>query len=177
MSLYKKMIDEAIGATLAVYGVIKEKRGGAFKLTDCKPYVDAVNAMTPGEGQSKEVIDLHVQSVNAHYDILCSLTDTIRPEDDPFVEHYQTPPILEILYDEDAAFKASMDTFINAIAENQAMVGLESVRRYGGMYGMTCVVDFAFQPAPYPTLSIVSCNPSPFPRTIKGPFCPPNPGA
>ncbi len=152
MSLYKKMIDEAIGATLAVYGVIKEKRGGAFKLTDCKPYVDAVNAMTPGEGQSKEVIDLHVQSVNAHYDILCSLTDTIRPEDDPFVEHYQTPPILEILYDEDAAFKASMDTFINAIAENQAMVGLESVRRYGGMYGMTCVVDFAFSAGSVPNL-------------------------
>ena len=37
MSLYKKMIDEAIGATMAVYGVIKEKRGGTFKLTDCKP--------------------------------------------------------------------------------------------------------------------------------------------
>ncbi len=152
MSLYKKMIDEAIGATLAVYDVIKEKRGGAFKLTDCKPYVDAVNAMKPAEGQSKEVIDLHVQSVNAHYDILCSLTDTIRPEDDPFVEHYQTPPILEILYAEDAEFKASMDTFIDAIAANKAMIGLESVRRYGGMYGMTCVVDFAFSAGSVPNL-------------------------
>ena len=96
MTIYKKMIDEAVGATKAVFSVIKEKRGGAFKLTDCKPYVDAVNTMKPGDGQSKEVIDLHVQSVNAHYDILVGLTDTIRPEDDPFVEHYQTPPILEI---------------------------------------------------------------------------------
>lgn len=144
MALYKKMIDEAVGATLAVYGVIKEKRGGEFKLTDCKPYVDAVNKMTAGEGQSQEVIDLHVQSVNAHYDILCGLTDTIRPEDDPFVEHYQTPPILEILCEEDAGFKKSLDTFIEAIGANQALVGLEAVRRYGGMYGLTCVVDFAF---------------------------------
>jgi len=144
MAIYEKMINEAVGATKAVFSVIKEKRGGSFKLTDCKPYVDAVNTMAPAEGQSKEVIDLHVQSVNAHYDILLGLTDTIRPEDDPFVEHYQTPPILEILYDEDPAFKKSMWKFIDAIAENKALMGRESVRRYGGMYGLTCVVDFAY---------------------------------
>jgi hypothetical protein len=144
MAVYKKMIDEGVGATKAVFGVIKEKRGGTFKLTDAKPYVDAVNKMKPGDGQSKEVIDLHVKSVNAHYDILCGLTDTIRPEDDPFVEHYQTPPILEILYDEDPDFKKSMWKFIDAIGANKALIGREAVRRYGGMYGLTCVVDFAF---------------------------------
>ncbi|MBL3593406.1 MAG: DUF2193 domain-containing protein [Synergistaceae bacterium] len=143
MSIFEKMVNEAIGATLSVYGVIKEKRGGIFKLTDAKPYVDAVNKMVVAEGQKKEVIDLHVQSVNAHYDILCSLTDTIRPEDDPFVEHYQTPAILEVLYELDPEFKKSMWKFIDAIAANKALVGLESVRRYGGMYGPTCVVDFA----------------------------------
>ena len=143
MAVYKKMIDEAVGATKSVFGVIKEKRGGTFKLTDCKPYVDAVNKMKPGDGQSKEVIDLHVQSVNAHYNILLGLTDTIRPEDDPFVEHYQTPPILEILYDLDPGFKKSMWKFIDALAANQALIGREAVRRYGGMYGPTCVVDFA----------------------------------
>jgi hypothetical protein len=144
MSVYEKMINEAVGATKAVFGVIKEKRGGTFKLTDCKPYVAAVNAMKPAGGQSKEVFDLHVQSVNAHYEILVGLTDTIRPEDDPFVEHYQTPPILEILYAEDPKFKASMWKFIDAIAANKALIGVEAVRRYGGMYGLTCVVDFAF---------------------------------
>jgi hypothetical protein len=30
MSLYKKMIDEAVGATKSVYGVLKEKRGGTL---------------------------------------------------------------------------------------------------------------------------------------------------
>ena len=152
MAIYEKMINEAVGATKAVFSVIKEKRGGTFKLTDCKPYVDAVNEMAPAEGQSKEVIDLHVKSVNAHYDILVGLTDTIRPEDDPFVEHYQTPPILEILYEEDASFKDSMWKFIDAIAENKALVGRESVRRYGGMYGLTCVVDFAYSCGSVPAL-------------------------
>jgi hypothetical protein len=152
MSLYKKMIDEAVGATKSVYGVLKEKRGGTFKFTDCKPYVDAVNTMKPGEGQSKEVFDLHVQSVNAHYEILVGLTDTIRPEDDPFIEHYQTPPILEILYEADPSFKKSMWKFIDAIAQNKALVGRESIRRYGGMYGMTCVVDFAMSVGSVPNM-------------------------
>jgi hypothetical protein len=144
MSLYEKMVNEAIGAATSVLGVIKEKRGGTFKIKDAKPYVDAVNAMEPGEGQSQEVFDLHVESVNAHYDALMELTDTIRPEDDPFVEHYQTPPILEILYDEDPEFKDSMWKFIDAVEERKSLIGLDAVRRYGGMYGMTCVVDFAF---------------------------------
>jgi hypothetical protein len=144
MSVYEKMVNEAVGAAKSVLGVIREKRGGTFKIADAKPYVDAVNAMKPGDGQSKEVFDLHVESVNAHYNILMGLTDTIRPEDDPFVEHYQTPPILEILYDVDPDFKASMWKFIDAIAANKSLIGLDAVRRYGGMYGMTCVVDFAF---------------------------------
>jgi hypothetical protein len=152
MAVYEKMINEAVGATKSVFGVIKEKRGGTFKLTDAKPYVDAVNKMKPGGGQSKEVIDLHVQSVNAHYDILVGLTDTIRPEDDPFVEHYQTPPILEILYDEVPDFKKSMWKFIDAIAANKALIGLEAVRRYGGMYGPTCVVDFAMSVGSVPNV-------------------------
>jgi len=141
--IYEKMVNEAVGAAKADFGVIKVKRGGPFKFPDCKPYVDAVNRMKPGTGQSKEVFALHVQSVNAHYDILTGLTDTIRPEDDPFIEHYQTPPILEILYAEDKGFKASMWKFIDALAENKALIGREAVRRYGGMYGPTCVVDFA----------------------------------
>ena len=53
--------------------------------------MDVVNQMTVADGQSKSVIDLHVDSVNTHYNTLVNLTDTIRPEDDPFVEHYQTP--------------------------------------------------------------------------------------
>ena len=152
VTLIEKMLNEAIDATKSVFLVIKEKRGGQFRLDDCKPYVDAVNKMSVGEGQCKEVIDLHVQSVNAHYEILKGLTDYIRPEDDPFVEHYQTPPILEILYEEDPDFKKSMDKFIEAIGENRALIGREAARRYGGMYGPTCVVDFAMSVGSVPNL-------------------------
>ncbi|KKM08949.1 hypothetical protein SY88_21050 [Clostridiales bacterium PH28_bin88] len=146
MSVYEKMVNEALAAQKADLAVIKAKRGTDFKIEDARTYVDAVNGMKAGEGQKAEVIALHVDSVNAHYEILSELTDTVRPEDDPFVEHYQTPAILEILYRLDPAFRASMEKFIKAIEANEALIGREAIRRYGGFYGPTCVVDFAFCP-------------------------------
>jgi len=155
-AILAKMIAEAAAAADADLGVIGKKRGGAFKFTDAKPYVDAVNGMKPGAGQSKEVFDLHVQSVNAHYNILneISVNNTIRPEDDPFVEHYQTGPILELLYEANPDFKKSMWKFVDALStpENKALIGREAVARYGGMYGLTCVVDFAFSVGSVPNL-------------------------
>ena len=152
MNLQEKMVKECIAAARADYSVIKEKRGGAFKITDAKPYVDAVNGMKAIEGQSKEVMDLHVQSVNAHYEILKSITDTIRPEDDPFIEHHQTPPLMELLFEMEPSFKKSTEKFVDAIAANKALIGLEAVRRYSGMYGPTCVVDFGFSVGSVPNV-------------------------
>ncbi len=42
--------------------------------------------------------------------------------------------------------------FIDALGKNKALIGLESVRRYGGMYGLTCVVDFALSVGSVPNL-------------------------
>lgn len=140
-----KMVKEAVAAVKAPRDVVKEKRGTNFTIEDAQPYVDAVNAMEPAGKQSEEIYDLHKKSVNIHYDILKEIAKdkTIRPEDDPFVEHYQTPPILEILYDAVPEFRESMEKFIDAIGKNEAFLGKYAVKRYGGMFGMTCVVDFA----------------------------------
>ncbi|HTX61346.1 MAG TPA: DUF2193 domain-containing protein, partial [Methanobacterium sp.] len=144
--LYKKMVKEAIMAQKADVSTVKKYRGQEFKIEHTKPYMDVANKMEAVEGQSQSVLDLHKNSINVHYNTLKGLTDKVRPEDDPFVEHYQTPPILEILYEEDKEFKASMDKFIEAIGKSEAMIGKEVVRRYGGFYGPTCVVDFALIP-------------------------------
>ncbi|MDM7934469.1 MAG: DUF2193 domain-containing protein [Methanothrix sp.] len=144
--LYRKMVDEAMMAQHADVETVKRKRGQSFKVEDAKAYLDVVKKMRAVEGQSKEVIRLHVDSVNAHYSVLGSLTNTIRPEDDPFVEHYQTPAVLEILCEEDEGFKRSLEAFIGAVGRSEALVGLEAARRYGGFYGPTCVVDFALIP-------------------------------
>ncbi|MBP2146017.1 hypothetical protein J2129_001471 [Methanofollis sp. W23] len=145
-ALYTKMVDEAMAAQRADVATIKEKRGTKYTVPDGKAYLDAVTQMGVAEGQSKEVIDLHVESVKAHYGRLSALTNYVRPEDDPFVEHYQTPPVLEILCEEDPGFKKSLEAFIEGIGKAEAIIGRESARRYAGFYGPTCVVDFALIP-------------------------------
>jgi hypothetical protein len=42
--------------------------------------------------------------------------------------------------------------FIDAIDANRSLIGMEAVRRYGGMYGPTCVVDFAMSVGSVPNL-------------------------
>lgn len=144
--LYEKMVNEAIMAQRADVETVKTKRGTQFHIKDTKAYLDVVQKMEVTDQQAESVINLHVNSVNAHYNALESLTDTIRPEDDPFVEHYQTPVILEILCDEDPEFEKSLNKFIEAIGKAEALISKEVVRRYGGFYGPTCVVDFALMP-------------------------------
>jgi len=144
--LYRKIINEALSAQHADVETVKKKRGSSFLVEDTRAYLDVVNKMKAVENQSKSVFKLHVDSVNAHFNILSSLTKTIRPEDDPFVEHYQTPAILEIICEEDEKFKKSLDAFIGAVGRAEALIGLEAARRYGGFYGPTCVVDFALIP-------------------------------
>jgi len=144
--VFKKMVEDALAAQWADVKTIKEKRGGPFVIEDAAPYVDAVKKMEAVGEEEPTVIALHKESVIAHYEILKGLTKTIRPEDDPFVEHYQTPPILEILYEEDPKFKEAMDKFIDQIGRSEALISRECIRRYGGFYGPTCVVDFAFVP-------------------------------
>jgi len=144
--LYEKMVNEALAAQKADVNTVNKYRGSEFKLEHTKAYVDVANKMEAVAGQSEAVINLHVDSINTHYDTLTDLTKTVRPEDDPFVEHYQTPAILEILYEEDKSFKESVDKFIDAIVKSEDIIGLDSLRRYAGFYGPTCVVDFALIP-------------------------------
>lgn len=144
--LYQKMVSEAMAAQFADVNVLREHRGLKFHLKNAEPYVNAVQKMTAIDGQSESVIDLHKASVQSHYDTLCSLTRHVREEDDPFVEHYQTPVILDILCEEDESFRKSMDAFASSIKTNIALVGKEAARVYAGFYGPVCSVDFALMP-------------------------------
>ncbi len=139
------MIDESMAAQRADIDTIKKKRGTDFKIKDAEPYVKVASKMEAIDNQAQSVFDLHVNSVKTHFDTLCSLTDTVIPEDDPFVEHYQTPPVLEILTEEDAGFSDSLDKFIDKIASCEALIGKEVIDVME-VFWLICVVDFALIP-------------------------------
>ncbi len=146
----EKMVNDAIAVQKADISVIKQKRGGKFVFPDAEPYVNVVKGMRPVGNMNKAVIDLFVNSVVAHYEILndIAVNKTVRPEDDPFVEHYQTPAVLEILYDLDPKFRDSIETFVNHFNDSdiRAFIGREAARKYGGFGGPSTVVDFAYSP-------------------------------
>ena len=146
LEVLKKMVENAIAAQRADINVIKIKRGGIFKIEDSLPYVEAAKKMKPIGEMKKEVIDLFVTAVTAHYEILKEIAraGTIRPEDDPFVEHYQTPVVLKILYELDPKFREAVEKFVQEIEKRRDLIGREAVKKYTGFYGSTTVVDFAF---------------------------------
>ncbi|MEM3993094.1 MAG: DUF2193 family protein [Desulfurococcaceae archaeon] len=107
----RKIAEDAVAAQRSDINVIKVKRGGIFLIEDSKPYVEATMKMEPVGEMKKEVIDLFKTAVLAHYEILKDIArgGTIRPEDDPFVEHYQTPVVLKILYEMDPKFREAVE--------------------------------------------------------------------
>jgi len=146
VEVLRKIVEDAIAAQKADISVIKVKRGGLFLITDAEPYVDATKKMAPVGPMKKEVIDLFVNSVVAHYEILKEIArgGTIRPEDDPYVEHYQTPVVLKILYELDPKFREAVEIFVKEIEKRRDLIGREAAKKYAGYYGPTTVVDFAF---------------------------------
>ena len=143
----RKIVEDLVAVQKADISVIGEKRGGKFRISDAAPYVDAVKKMEPLAGMKKEVIDLHVNSVVAHFEILRDIAknETILPKDDPFVEHYQTPVVLEVLYELDPKLREAVEKFVASFdkPEIRAFIGREAFRKATGYYGPTCVVDFA----------------------------------
>ena len=69
--------------------------------------------------------------------------------------------------------------FIDAIAANKALISREAARLYGGMYGMTCVVDFAFSTGSTSNIvnRILRGGAWISHRTTSAPSWPPSPGA
>jgi hypothetical protein len=108
--------------------------------------------MRPMQGQSPEVFELHKRSVEAHFNILKSMTSTIAPEDTTYLDHFQTPLILEILYELDPSFRASVEKFAEAIDKSGDILVREFTRLYGGFYGPTVVSDFTSTPGTSSTI-------------------------
>jgi hypothetical protein len=130
-----KTVEEAIFAQRAEMEIIKNKRGDMFTIDDVLPYVEAVNRMRAASDQSSSVIDLYVDSVNAHFTALKDLAKTIPPEYEPFLERLQIPAVLEVLYREDDAFRKSVRIFIKAIESSKMLFGIEAMSGLGGSTG------------------------------------------
>jgi hypothetical protein len=148
MTLFSKAIKEALSLQNADLEILREKRGKKFLIKDAKLYVKVVERMNPEGDQSGVVFSLHKNSVKSHYEILdeLSLSNSIAYRDEPYTEHFQTPVLLEILYEKDPEFREFVERFIQEISIAESIILRESRMKYYGFYGPTCALDFALTP-------------------------------
>lgn len=145
-TIYRKAIDEALSLIKADLEIIKRNRGKKFLIKHVRPYVDVVEGMEPGRGQEEAVFSLHRDSVRNHYEILNELTESITYRDEGYTEHFQTPALMEILYENDPGFREFVERFIREIGNSEDIISREGTRKYSGFYGPTCVLDLSLTP-------------------------------
>jgi len=143
---FTKAIDESLALMHADIDILKKYRGQRFLIKDLKPYIKVVDSLKASGEQEEVVFRLHRESVRHHWSILSDLTDTIAYSDEPYTETIQTPAIMEILYEEDPAFRAFVERFIEKICISEAVISRECARKYSGFYGPVCAADFALTP-------------------------------
>lgn len=147
--LAEKIAGEIINIQKAWVGTVKKKRGGRFNIKDWQPMLHAKERLVPSGNQSKDVFNLYSVSAKAAYDILSMLTDYVRPEDEPWLEHYQTTTVFEILYEFDRDFKRASQKIAEAIDSSTDLITQEVLARFCGRYGPVWIADYVATPGSF----------------------------
>jgi hypothetical protein len=150
--LIEKIAKEILAIQETWVKTVKQKRGEKFKIKDWEPMLECKNSLISHEKQSKEIFDLYKNSANACYKILSNLTDYIYPEDEPWLEHYQTTSVFEILYEYDKEFKNASIKLADKIDKSKDLIQEEIFARFYGRYGLTWIVDYAATPGSFSNL-------------------------
>ena len=151
-NLCDKIARECLGIQRAWVEVAGQNRGKKFKLTDWQPLLERKKSLAPHEGQSKVIFDLYKGSADAAYQVLTRLTSYIRPEDEPWLEHYQTTAVFSILYEHDSNFKDAARRLAEAIDRSGDLIQQEVFARLYGRYGPTWIVDYVATPGSFSNL-------------------------
>ena len=141
--IYKPILDRMVKEVVAIQNMlvttVGQHRGGRFHLDLWKPMYDLKEDITVMDGESPEIINLYKICGKVHQEIIRRLTDSVRPEDEPWTENFQVPPILEIFYEVDPAFRRAVERFVDKLVESDHLVDRMCFCRYSGVLGPTSV--------------------------------------
>ena len=147
--LAKKIAEDIVSLQKVWVQVVKEKRGGQFRIADWRPMLQAKTKLFPSKEQSKEVFDLYIASANSAYSVLSELTDHVLPEDEPWLEHYQTTAVFEILYEYDRSFRRAALKVVEAVEKSDDLIEEELFAKFSGRYGPTWIADYVATPGSF----------------------------
>lgn len=151
-TLAEKIADDVVSIQKAWVDTVKENRGNRFKVSDWRRMLQVKTRLVPAGKQSQKVFDLYLTSAKAGYDVISSLTDFVRPEDEPWLEYYQTAAVFEILYEFDTEFKRAACELAKAIDGAKDLILEEAFARFHGRYGPSWVADYVATPGSFSNL-------------------------
>lgn len=130
-----------------VISTVKKNRGGTFNVNHWVPILEEKKRMKPKDYQSREVIELYKKASRLHFDIISSMTQTVIPDDEPWTENIQAPPVVELLYGLDPGFRKDIEKFVDCLEREQSLLDRVVLDRYTGRQGPTWVNDIISTPA------------------------------
>ena len=151
-NLAEKIADDVLCIQKTWVETVEKKRAARFKIKDWIPMLRIKEDVAPERDQSKIVFDLYSTSAKAGYEVLSGLTDYVRPEDEPWLEHYQTTAVFEILYEHDRNFKKAAVKIAEVIDKSSNLIMEEAIARFCGRYGPTWIADYVASPGSFSNL-------------------------
>ncbi len=140
MEFVEGVIENLIGIQDSIVRHVREHRGGKFDLSHWEEVTEIKERTPVRDGISGSTIQMYREAARFHYECIRSMTDTIDPHDEPWLENIQAPAVIQLLKDQDPEFKRAVDDLIGAIAKDEhRAVERMALARYTGQHGPTWI--------------------------------------
>ncbi len=140
MAFVQSVIENVIGIQDSIVNHVREHRGGRFDVSHWEQVTEIKERTPERDGISRSTIQMYREAARFHYECIRSMTNTIDPHDEPWLENIQAPAVIQLLKEQDPQFQHAVEDLIAAIAKDEdRAVEQMAVARYTGLYGPTWI--------------------------------------
>lgn len=135
--------EHLLSVQRSIVDAIARNRGKKFRLRQALPVVEAVQRL---RAMQNPAFDLHVSSVQAHYDALKRSCSAFAQRDEFLSASLQAPVAWDLLREWDAGFKRSVRRFADAIESAKPIIAAELRDVASDKCGIIAPLDVAPSP-------------------------------
>jgi len=142
MKFVKDVVNNSIAIQDTIVRYIRKYRGRKFHVSHWKEITELKEATPVRDGISNALIQMYREAARFHYECISSMTDTIHPHDEPWLENLQSPVVIQLLKEKDAHFRKAVSDLIKAIEDDRSRaIERTLLARHTGQYGPTWIFD------------------------------------
>jgi hypothetical protein len=140
MNFAEQVIHNLIAVQDSIVRHVRQNRGGKFHIDQWQEITEIKEKTPYGENISRNAVDMYRAASRFHYECIRGMTETIDPHDEPWMENFQAPVVIELLKEKYPAFRKAVEQLIQIILqdENRAVEQM-AMARHTGQHGPTWV--------------------------------------